>query len=76
MLTNMCSFSNCYSCLGGLSICSLLLEVNGLGKKCSLFSRIFLFLAFSSAICFDFMGADFMKGSGSASIEPLTNLAL
>ena len=32
------------SCVGGLSICSLLFDVNGLGTWCSLFSLFFLFV--------------------------------
>ena len=33
-------------CFGGMLICPLLFDVNGLGTRCSLFSRIFLFVFF------------------------------
>ena len=38
--------SNLSSCSDGMSICSLLFDANGLGTRCSLFSRFFL-LVFS-----------------------------
>ena len=39
MFRNSCLGQPFFACFGGVSICTLLFDVNGLGTRCSLFSR-------------------------------------